>query len=48
MLRERCLTSVVAGNTFHSRCNACMEICKTEVPVLKETSPGYFSACHLY
>lgn len=36
------------GCTFHPRCNACMEICKTEVPVLKETSPGHFSACHLY
>lgn len=36
------------GCTFHPRCNACMEICKTEVPLLKETSPGHFSACHLY
>ncbi len=36
------------GCTFHPRCNACMEICKIEVPVLKETSPGHFSACHLY
>lgn len=37
-----------AGCTFHPRCSACMEICKTVVPELKEIEPGHFSACHLY
>lgn len=36
------------GCTFHPRCSACMEICKTVVPELKEIEPGHFSACHLY
>lgn len=36
------------GCTFHPRCNACMEICKTVIPELKEIEPGHFSACHLY
>lgn len=36
------------GCTFHPRCSACMEICKTVVPELKEIEPGHYSACHLY
>ncbi|MCH6265036.1 MULTISPECIES: ABC transporter ATP-binding protein [Neobacillus] len=36
------------GCTFHPRCSACMEICKTVVPELIEIEPGHFSACHLY
>ncbi|MFD1413281.1 ABC transporter ATP-binding protein [Oceanobacillus jeddahense] len=36
-----------AGCTFHPRCSECMEICKTEVPSLKEVN-GRLVACHLY
>jgi len=36
------------GCTFHPRCKSCMEICKTEVPEMKEIKPGHFTACHLY
>jgi len=25
-----------------------MDICRVEEPLLKEISPGYFVACHLY
>lgn len=35
------------GCTFHPRCFACMEKCKTEVPQLKEVD-GRLVACHLY
>ncbi|KEO84864.1 ABC transporter ATP-binding protein [Tumebacillus flagellatus] len=37
-----------SGCAFHTRCHACMEICKTERPALKETGDGHFVACHLY
>jgi oligopeptide/dipeptide ABC transporter ATP-binding protein len=37
-----------AGCAFHTRCHACMEICKTERPVFRETSDGHWVACHLY
>ncbi|URM32271.1 dipeptide ABC transporter ATP-binding protein [Cytobacillus firmus] len=37
-----------AGCAFHTRCNECMEICKTDRPQLKEIEPGHFAACHLY
>jgi oligopeptide transport system ATP-binding protein len=36
------------GCAFHTRCKGCMEICKTDRPVLKEIEPGHFAACHLY
>lgn len=36
------------GCAFHTRCKECMEICKTDRPVLKEVEPGHFAACHLY
>ncbi|CAM3082768.1 dipeptide ABC transporter ATP-binding protein [Paenibacillus sediminis] len=36
------------GCAFHTRCPAAMDICKTERPVLKETSDGHLNACHLY
>ncbi len=36
------------GCHFHPRCQACMEICKTERPVMKEIKPGHLVACHLY
>ncbi|MBG9654338.1 MAG: ABC transporter ATP-binding protein [Bacillota bacterium] len=37
-----------AGCAFHTRCKECMEICKTDRPLLKEIEPGHFAACHLY
>ncbi len=37
-----------AGCKFHTRCQYCMERCKSEVPVQKEVSPGHFVRCHLY
>ena len=36
------------GCKFHTRCEKCMEICKTEVPAYREFEPGHFCACHLY
>ncbi len=35
------------GCTFHTRCPACMEICKVERPLFKETESGHQVACHL-
>ncbi|MBL0385270.1 dipeptide ABC transporter ATP-binding protein [Tumebacillus sp. ITR2] len=37
-----------SGCAFHTRCQACMDVCKTERPALKETADGHFVACHLY
>lgn len=37
-----------AGCKFHTRCQYCMERCKSEVPVQKEVEPGHFVRCHLY
>ncbi|MDE6586396.1 MAG: ATP-binding cassette domain-containing protein [Clostridia bacterium] len=37
-----------SGCKFHTRCENCMEICKTEAPEFKEYEPGHFAACHLY
>ncbi|GIO09510.1 ABC transporter ATP-binding protein [Brevibacillus reuszeri] len=36
-----------AGCKFHPRCWACMDVCKKEVPALKEVE-GRMVACHLY
>ncbi|RNB81280.1 dipeptide ABC transporter ATP-binding protein [Brevibacillus fluminis] len=36
-----------AGCKFNPRCHACMDICKTTVPELKEVD-GNLVACHLY
>jgi oligopeptide transport system ATP-binding protein len=36
------------GCAFHTRCSACMEICKTARPELKEIEQGHYVACHLY
>lgn len=36
------------GCAFHTRCPACMDICKVERPILKEIEPGHSAACHLY
>lgn len=37
-----------SGCAFHTRCAHCMELCKTERPVLQEVVPGQQVACHLY
>lgn len=37
-----------SGCRFHTRCSACMEICKQAVPEFKEVKPGHQVACHLY
>jgi len=36
------------GCTFHPRCFACMEVCKTQKPKHIEVRPGHFVSCHLY
>ncbi len=35
-----------SGCYFHPRCNYAQDICKTKTPLLEETEPGHFSACH--
>ncbi len=35
------------GCPFHPRCPVAEARCKTEVPVLREVTPGHFAACHL-
>lgn len=37
-----------AGCRFASRCSECMDICKSESPILREVEPGHLVACHLY
>ena len=37
-----------SGCKFHTRCEKCMEICKTVSPEMREVEPGHFCACHLY
>lgn len=36
------------GCKFHTRCNKCMEICKTEPPRTYDAGNGHMVACHLY
>ncbi|MGG3956243.1 dipeptide ABC transporter ATP-binding protein [Anoxybacillus flavithermus] len=36
------------GCAFHTRCQACMDICKTTKPAWKEVEQGHYVACHLY
>ena len=38
-----------AGCRFHTRCNKCMDICKTQMPELRpmKNDPEHFVACHL-
>ena len=36
------------GCKFHTRCEHCMEICKTVEPAYREVEEGHFCACHLY
>ena len=35
------------GCPFNDRCPKCMEVCKSELPVTREISPGHFVSCHL-
>lgn len=37
-----------SGCVFHTRCKACMDICKRLKPEMKEVEPGHYVACHLY
>ncbi|WNC17661.1 dipeptide ABC transporter ATP-binding protein [Brevibacillus brevis] len=36
-----------SGCTFHPRCSACMDICRTEKPAFQKVD-GRYVACHLY
>jgi peptide/nickel transport system ATP-binding protein len=35
------------GCHFHPRCPHAMERCRAEQPLLREVTPGHWSACHL-
>ena len=35
-----------SGCYFHPRCQYAEERCKTELPLLRETKPGHWAACH--
>lgn len=37
-----------SGCKFHTRCNECMDICKSEIPEYREIKENHFVACHLY
>ncbi len=37
-----------SGCRFHTRCPACMDICKEQAPVYREYEAGHSCACHLY
>ncbi|MDE7395242.1 MAG: dipeptide ABC transporter ATP-binding protein [Clostridiales bacterium] len=37
-----------SGCKFHTRCPACMDICKEKAPVYREYEKGHFVACHLW
>lgn len=41
-------TNAPTGCKFHTRCQHCMEQCKTVAPKYKEYEPGHKVACHLY
>jgi len=36
------------GCKFHPRCDHAMDICRQEIPQMKELAPGHFAACHLH
>ena len=36
------------GCKFHTRCRKCMEICKNQVPEVKDMGNGHKVRCHLY
>jgi peptide/nickel transport system ATP-binding protein len=35
-----------SGCYFHPRCTYCIDICRTEEPLLREIIPGHFAKCH--
>jgi len=35
------------GCRFHPRCDSSMEICRRQVPPMREVAPGHFVACHI-
>lgn len=37
-----------SGCVFHTRCPHVMDICKTQLPEKRESSPNHYVACHLY
>jgi peptide/nickel transport system ATP-binding protein/oligopeptide transport system ATP-binding protein len=37
-----------AGCHFHARCPYAMPRCRSEVPALREVTPGHVAACHLH
>jgi oligopeptide transport system ATP-binding protein len=37
-----------SGCKFHPRCAHAMDICRQELPVLREVAPGHHAACHLH
>ena len=37
-----------SGCKFHPRCAHAMDVCRREVPKLKEVAPGHLAACHLH
>lgn len=36
-----------SGCTFHTRCPIAQDICKQEIPEMKEAKPNHFVSCHL-
>ncbi|MCU6794301.1 dipeptide ABC transporter ATP-binding protein [Paenibacillus sp. WQ 127069] len=36
-----------SGCVFHTRCPFVMDVCRQEMPILREVSPNHRSACHL-
>jgi oligopeptide/dipeptide ABC transporter ATP-binding protein len=37
-----------SGCKFHPRCPHAMDVCRREIPRLKEVAPGHLAACHLH
>ena len=37
-----------SGCKFHTRCNQCMEQCKTQIPEARMVEDGHYVVCHLY
>lgn len=40
-------TNLPPGCVLHPRCRYAEEICKTEIPTLKQTEPNHYTSCHL-
>jgi oligopeptide/dipeptide ABC transporter ATP-binding protein len=37
-----------SGCKFHLRCAHAMDVCRREIPPLREVAPGHHAACHLH